>query len=115
MAEVDDSGGGKDVCTRRSLTPVALRASLASVSPGPTSRRTLLVSLARTLRPSANLTGSLSCRHQYFGLVASAAEIQVPVCVEIHGSCGACSRTLLTISLNASTAGSIMREWNAWD
>src|SRR5262245_65664118 len=65
--------------------------------------------------PAEKRTGWRRCCVQYSTEVASASEIQVPVTFEMNGIDGALRVTLATAAPNASSAGSIIAEWNACD
>ncbi|SKU45532.1 Uncharacterised protein [Mycobacteroides abscessus subsp. abscessus] len=63
------------------------------------------------VRPRANCTVERSCRPQYSGSVACAPVIQVPVTLDMNGTCGCCNRIRATPAEKLLTAGSTSAEW----
>ncbi|SKZ37974.1 Uncharacterised protein [Mycobacteroides abscessus subsp. abscessus] len=88
-------------------------AALVRVPPGPTSTSTRAGSASSASTSSANLTVARICLAHVAGLVASLADIHVPVTLDISGICGALSVNCERKLVNSATTPSINREWNA--
>ena len=81
--------------------------------PGPTSTSTRFGSPRSTPSSSAKRTVARIWRAQVAGLVASAADIVVPVMLDSNGIWGSCSVMRDMNAVNSATTWSISREWKA--
>ena len=81
--------------------------------PGPTSTKTRVGSVSSTSSSSANRTVARICRAQVDGLVASPADIHVPVTFDSNGSRGSPKDRRDRKAENSGSTGSISREWKA--
>ncbi len=84
------------------------------LEPGPSSTNTEAPAARIAATPSANRTGSRTCRTQYSGSHTSSAT-SAPVRFETSGTTGSANSRPATTDRNSASTGSINGEWNACD